>query len=524
MKLSFLGAAQTVTGSCHLLEVGGTRIMIDCGMFQGPRAIRERNYHNFPVEPDSVDFLLLTHAHIDHSGLIPKFFKQGFRGRVLATPATVDLCEVMLPDSGHIQEMEVERKNRKARRAGRQTVEPIYTAEDARRCVQKFQRVSYDENIQINSRISARFLDAGHILGSSMVELTVQENGVKTKLVFTGDLGGTGKPYVNDPAVITGADYVIMECTYGNRFHRDKHNRVSKLKEVIEETYHKGGNLIIPAFAVERTQDLLYDINALYIAGKIPPMDVYIDSPMAVAATEVFKRHPECFDTETKKLVAGGKDPLTMPLLRFSRTTEESMALNKIKGGAIILSASGMCDAGRIKHHLKHNLWRPECTVLFVGYQAPGTKGQRLLDGVSSIRIHGEEVAVKADIRNIDGYSSHADQKALLEWLGRFESKPEKVFLVHGSPGALAEMEKQISLQTGYAAYAPAWQESVVIIPETEVGEAEIMESYAKMSSKLQKFFHVTPDGNLRKRVLERLKDLEALVDEAIQGGVSTGQ
>lgn len=516
MKLTFLGAAQTVTGSCHLLEAGGTRIMIDCGMFQGPREVRERNYHNFPVEPDSVDYLLLTHAHIDHSGLIPKFFKHGFRGKVLATAATVDLCEVMLPDSGHIQEMEVERKNRKAVRAGRETIEPIYTAEDGRRCVQHFRQVNYNETIEITPKIKACFREAGHILGSSIIELTVNESGEERKLVFTGDLGGIGKPYVNDPAVITGADYLIMECTYGNRLHRDKYIRVNKLKEVIEETYHKGGNLIIPAFAVERTQDLLYDINALYIAGEIPPMDVYIDSPMAVAATKVFKRHPECFDMETKELLACGQDPLTMPLLQFSRTTEESMALNRRKGGAIILSASGMCDAGRIKHHLKHNLWRPECTVLFVGYQAPGTKGRRLLDGVSSIRIHGEEVAVKADIRNIDGYSSHADQKALLEWLGCFEKKPERIFLVHGSLEALQEMEKQIPLNTGCKAYIPAWQESVILTPEVEVGEAEIMDSYIAMSAKLQEFLHATSDSNLRRQVMMKLKDLESLVDEVV--------
>ncbi|MTI85115.1 MAG: MBL fold metallo-hydrolase [Firmicutes bacterium] len=515
MKLSFLGAAQTVTGSSHLIEVGGTRIMIDCGMFQGPRTIRERNYHNFPVEPESVDILLLTHAHIDHSGLVPKFFKQGFRGRVIATAATVDLCEVMLPDSGHIQEMEVERKNRKSRRANRKTVEPIYTAEDARRYVQEFERVPYDQLIELDKHVTARFLDAGHILGSSIVEVIVNENGIRKKLVFTGDIGGADKPYVNNPTVVTEADYVIMESTYGNRFHRDKDNRVNRLKEVIEETYHKGGNLVIPAFAVERTQDLLYDINALYIAGEIPSMDVYIDSPMAVAATEVFKRHPECFDTETKSMVAGGNDPLTMPLLRFSRTTDESRALNKVKGGAIILSASGMCDAGRIKHHLKHNLWRPECTVLFVGYQAPGTKGQRLLSGVSAINIHGEEVAVKADIRNIDGYSSHADQNGLLEWLGRFESKPEQVFLVHGAPDALEELEKQVSAKLGYNVYVPDWKESINLTAGMETGAEDVMESYAAISPKLQKFFSADSDAKVHTQVLKRLKEVEQLLDKA---------
>lgn len=516
MKLTFLGAAQTVTGSCHLLEVGGIRIMIDCGMFQGPRAVRERNYHNFPVEPDSIDFLLLTHAHIDHSGLIPKLFKHGFRGRVLATPPTVDLCEVMLPDSGYIQEMEVERINRKALRAGRETIEPIYTIEDARQCVQKFERVNHNEIIKLTTQIEARFRIAGHMLGSAIIEIMVSENGKKEKFVFTGDLGEFGKPYIKDPDIINRADYLIMESTYGNRLHKDRGNRADKLKKVIEETYYKGGNLIIPAFAVERTQDLLYDLNALYIAGSIPNMDVYIDSPMAVAATEIFKKHPECFDRETRKLISDGLDPLEMPLLRFSRTVEESIELNKRQGGAIILSASGMCDAGRIKYHLKHNLWRPESTILFVGYQAPGTKGYRILNGASSVLIHGEEVMVRADIRNIDGYSSHADQKSLLQWLNGFTKKPSKVFLVHGAPDALEEMEKLVPLQTGCDAYAPQWKESIVIAPEMQISKAEIMEVYAAMSTKLQKFFYSVPDNKQRQSVMIQMRDLEKNLDQAI--------
>lgn len=513
MKLIFSGAAQTVTGSCHILEVGNTRIMVDCGMYHGPRTIRERNYHSFPFEPGSIDFLLLTHAHIDHSGLIPKLYKHGFRGRVLATPATVDLCEVMLPDSGHIQEMEVERRNRKALRAGREIVAPIYTAEDARMCVQKFERVPYYEELRLTSRVSVRFLDAGHILGSSMIELIVINDNKKIKFIFTGDLGGESKPYVRDPDVPTDADYVIMESTYGGRLHRDKSNRLQKLKEVIDETYKKGGNLIIPAFAVERTQDLLYDINNLYITGEMPPMDVYIDSPMAVAATEVFKRHPEAFDEETMKLISSGKNPLTMPALRYSRTTEQSIELNKLKGGAIILSASGMCDAGRIKHHLKHNLWRPECTVLFVGYQAPGTKGQRLLDGVTSIRIHGEEVAVKADIRNIDGYSSHADQNSLIQWLDKFQTKPGKVFLVHGSSDALKALEEQITLQLGIQAYAPLWLETVELVKDMEVNAKEIMDSYNAFVSKLNNLLNTEPDNVLKTKLMERLRELESLVE-----------
>jgi metallo-beta-lactamase family protein len=516
MWITFYGAARTVTGSCHVVEAAGKKIMVDCGMFQGPRLIRERNYQPFAVIPSSIDYLLLTHAHIDHSGLVPKLFKHGFNGRVLATNSTVDLLEIMLPDSGHIQEMEVERLNRKARRAGRKLVDPIYTAEDAYRYVQNLERVKYNQIISLDENISVRFVDAGHILGSAILEMWVREGSRQTKLVFSGDLGSTGKPYVKDPTVINEADYLVMECTYGNRLHKDKGNRLEKLREVIEETYNKGGNLIIPAFAVERTQDLLYDINLLMVKGQMPPMRVFIDSPMAVAATEVFKRHPDLFDKETTDLISAGDNPLTMPALHFSRTTEESIALNNVKGGAIILSASGMCDAGRIKHHLKHNLWRPECTVLFVGYQAPGTKGQRLLSGVPSIRIHGEEVAVKADIRNIDGYSSHADQQELLNWLNSFKQKPRRVFLVHGSPEALPVMETLVPAETGIDAYAPAWQESIELTPGTEFSSADLQRAYEAVAARMEKFIQSSPGSADFERVMKQLKYLESVLDKTL--------
>ncbi|MGB9825585.1 MAG: MBL fold metallo-hydrolase RNA specificity domain-containing protein, partial [Desulfofundulus sp.] len=434
MRIRFLGAAQTVTGSCVLLEAGSSRLMVDCGMFQGPRALRERNYQPFPVSPFTVDYVLLTHAHIDHSGLIPKLVKHGFRGKVLATPATIDLCAVMLPDSGHIQEMEVERLNRKAARAGRPLIEPIYNVEDAHRAMGFFQPVEYDQTVNLTSEISVRFLEAGHILGSAMVELTVKEGQQETKLLFTGDLGKKNQPFLKDPLPVECADYVFMESTYGDRLHSGQEDHLNLLHDIVWETYRKGGNLIIPAFAVERTQDLLYDLNLLITNNRFPPMKIYIDSPMAVAATEVFKKYTPYFDQETQELIARGKNPLNMDALEFVRTTEESMALNKIKSGAIIIAASGMCEAGRIKHHLRHNLWRPECTVLFVGYQAPGTKGRKIKDGAKFVRIHGEEVAVRADIRSIDGFSAHADREGLLEWLGHLQKPPARVFLVHGEP------------------------------------------------------------------------------------------
>lgn len=514
MQITFYGAAQTVTGSCYLLETEDKKIMVDCGMFQGHRMSRERNYLPFNPIPASVDYLLLTHAHIDHSGLVPKFYKNGFKGRTITTDATVDLLEVLLPDSGHIQEMEVERLNRKASRAGKKLIDPIYTAEDAFRYVREFERVQYKQVISLDNNISIRFNDAGHILGSSILEIWVREGAKQTKLVFSGDLGGKGKPFVNDPALIDEADYLVMECTYGDRLHKDKGNRLEKLRQVIQETHRKGGNVIIPAFAVERTQDLLYDINQLVLRNELPPMQVYIDSPMAVAATEVFMKHPDCFDQETSKLIARGVNPLAMPNLHFSRTADESRRINEIKSGAIVLSASGMCDAGRIKHHLKHNLWRSECTVLFVGYQAPGTKGQQLLSGVNSIRIHGEEVAVKADIKSIDGYSSHADQAGLLEWLGSFSKLPGRVFLVHGDPQALAAMEQLVPEKTGVDAYAPAWQETIQLTPGAVFSTVDLQQAYHAVAAKMDAFLKSAPEQAEYNQVMKQLKDLESLLAE----------
>lgn len=520
MQITFLGAAQTVTGSCHLVETADKKIMVDCGMFQGPRLIRERNYQPFAVIPRTVDYLLLTHAHIDHSGQVPRLYKHGFKGRALATGATVDLLEVMLPDSGHIQEMEVERLNRKAKRAGKKLFTPIYTAEDGYRYVKHVERAGYGQIVALDEDISVRFNDAGHILGSSILEMWVREGNRQTKLVFTGDLGSPGKPYVKDPAIIEEADYLVIECTYGNRLHQDSGgNRLVKLLEVIEETYRKGGNLVIPAFAVERTQDLLYDINLLAREGKLPPMQVYIDSPMAVAVTEVFKRHLELFDSETSALISGGDNPLTMPELRFSRTTDESRMLNEVRSGAIILSASGMCDAGRIKHHLKHNLWRPECTVLFVGYQAPGTKGHHLLNGATSIRIHGEEVAVKADIRNIDAYSSHADQQGLLEWVSMMKHKPRRVFLVHGDPEALNTMSGLMPEKLGLDAYAPVWQETVELTPGSEFTAVDLLGAYQSVVTKMESFTRSSPGRTEVERVMRRLKELEKILESSGRAG-----
>lgn len=462
MKLKFLGAAKTVTGSFFLIDAENTRLAVDCGLFQGNKEIKERNYGEFPVDPKTIDFLILTHAHIDHIGLVPKLCKKGFKGSIYCSNATRKLAEILLPDSAHIQEMEVERKNRKYARAGKPLLDPIYTVDDALSCLNQFYSLNIDEIIPLTNEVEIRLRDAGHILGSNIVELWIKEGNKKTKLVFTGDLGQPDQPIIRDPAIIESTDYLIMESTYGNRLHQGVEKRKEQLKDIIEKTMQKGGNLIIPSFAVERTQDLLYDLNYLYYNGMLDPdIKIYVDSPLAVAATQIFQENTDYYDYETKKLLAEGKHPLKLPNLKFSTTQENSVALNQIKGGAIIISASGMCDAGRIKHHLKHNLWRPESTILFVGYQAEGTLGRRILEGEKLVKIHGEEVAVKAEIATIEAYSAHADMEGLVSWLKGFVSFPREIFLVHGEEEAQLALAEKIKNELGISVYIPEWKEEI---------------------------------------------------------------
>lgn len=459
MKLKFLGAAKTVTGSFFLLETNNTRFAIDCGLFQGNEELKQRNYSEFVVDPKSIDFLILTHAHIDHSGLIPKLCKHGFKGPIYCSRSSQELAKVLLPDAGFIQESEVERKNRKRKRAGDALLEPIYTAQDASECLSQLKSLNLDEIVIIAPGIEVRLRDAGHILGSCLVEIWIEENGLKQKLVFTGDLGNNNQPIIKDPAVIESADYLIMESTYGDRYHKDVERRRDQLKQVIDEAMQKGGNLIIPAFAVERTQDLLYDLHLLHRNGELDPsIDIYIDSPLAIAATQIFQKSIEDYDSETRKLLDDGSHPLTLPNLKFSRTQEDSMQLNTVKGHTIIISASGMCDAGRIKHHLKHNLWRTESTILFVGFQAVGTLGRRIMDGEKLVKIHGEQVAVNASIRNIDAYSAHADRTGLISWVKGFNSLPRKIFLVHGEEKSQVALAEALSNEFHVPVQIPDWQ------------------------------------------------------------------
>lgn len=481
MKLKFLGAAKSVTGSFFLMETDDFRFAIDCGLFQGPKSLQERNYEDFPVDPASIDFLILTHAHIDHSGLIPKLCKKGFTGPIYCSHVTEDLCQVMLPDSGHIQESEIDRKNRKLKRSGLKLLEPIYTAQDALDCLSQFRSLNTDEIININPKVDIRLRNAGHILGASIVELWVEKDGKKVKLVFSGDLGNVDQPIVKDPAIIESADFLVIESTYGNRLHDEAMGRADKLLQIINETMAKGGNLVIPAFAVERTQDLLYDLIRLGYENKLDPdIRVYIDSPLAIAATEIFIKHQDWYDDITRAFIRE-RDPWQFINLNYSRTREESMQLNENVNKSIIISASGMCEAGRIKHHLKHNLWRPESTILFVGYQAAGTLGRRILDGEETVTIHGEKIAVKADIRRIEAYSAHADKDGLLDWLMSFVVKPKDIFIVHGEEEAQLALAEAIQQKLNVPIFIPDWQQEFELFAREE----EVRPSYVRSSTEL---------------------------------------
>ena len=441
MKITFLGATRTVTGSNFLVEGAGKKFLVDCGMWQGKAEQEMENSEAFEFNPSEIDFMLLTHAHIDHSGRIPKLYNEGYRNKVYAQKATCDLCALMLPDSGHIQETEAEWKNKKRKRKGEKPIEPIYTAEDAARCLEIFEPVEYDQIIEITPEIHVRFNDAGHMLGSSIIEVWVKEGDKETKTVFTGDIGNNDIPLLSPPTMIEDTDFLVMESTYGSRLHMRNDEKAQIFLDVVSETLDNGGTVVIPSFAVGRTQEILYEINNLKDEHSgdeefrrkyktLMKAPVYVDSPLAISATEVFRENTELFDEETKAEILRGDNPLEFPGLKFTKTADESKALNEDPTPSIIISASGMCDVGRIKHHLKHNLWNPKSTILFVGYQAPGTLGYNIVNGAKTVKIFGEEIAVNARIEYIEGYSGHADQELLMNCIYSYIKKPKHIFLV----------------------------------------------------------------------------------------------
>ena len=459
MKLTFFGAAHAVTGSCHCLEVNGKKILIDCGLEQGKD---EHDDNALDFAPNYIDYVLVTHAHIDHSGRLPLLVKEGFNGRILTTGLTAQLMSVMLRDSAHIQEGDANWHNQKGKRAGLPPVEPLYTLMDAEEAIHMLETVEYGWRFDLCEGVQVRFNDAGHLLGSSILELWATEDGVTKKIVFSGDLGNEAQPIIRDPSFVDTADYVVMESTYGDRNHEPPESYAGALADLIDEVFSKGGNIIIPSFAVGRTQELLYYLREIKRDGlvqSLPSFKVYVDSPLATEATKIYSGNLKGYlDDDAIAVIQGGENLFTFPGLTLTQSTEESRALNDDKTPKIIISASGMCDAGRIRHHLKHNLWRPECAVVFVGYQGEGTLGRHLLEGARHVKLFGEDISVRAKIVNFKGLSSHADRDHLLEWVEHFSPTPKQVFVVHGD-SEVTELFAHDLNQRGIPAHAPLYEE-----------------------------------------------------------------
>lgn len=532
MRVQFLGGVRTVTGSATLLERDSLKWLVDCGMFQGGKEIERRNEDIRSYRPKELSLILLTHAHIDHSGLIPKLVKEGFRGKVVCTKATLDLCEAMLRDSGHIQEMEAEWQNRKNRRSGKKGIVPLYTAADAEKSLRFFYPIPYNEIVSLADGLKVRFQDAGHILGSAVIELWVVEDGRERKLVFSGDLGNSGQPIVRDPCIIEEADLLWLESTYGNRLHKSREETVQELLTILREAIAHQGKVIIPAFAVERTQDIIYTIGQFIREGLLPSLPVYIDSPLAISATEIFKKNPDCFDEETEAILSQGENPLDLPEIIYTRTTEESKKINEDQRPGIIISASGMCNSGRIQHHLKHHLWRSTSHIVFIGYQGEGTIGRRIVDGTESVRLFGESVAVKAHIHTLGGFSAHADQKGLLEWVSHFKNPDLEVIVNHGEEKASLDLSHHLREHLHLKTNIPRWRERRILfvseespVPEESIeDERETQEplhlllrhldrNYKKLRRRLKKW-RTKGGGDLPSKRLSQLEELNQKIEE----------
>ena len=548
MKITFLGAAKTVTGSNYLVEAAGKKFLVDCGMYQGAAEDEFDNQAPFDFNVNEIDFMLLTHAHIDHSGRIPKLYNEGYRNPVYAHKATCDLCSLMLPDSGHIQEMEIEWKNRKRERRGEKALPPMYTAEDAARCLEIFKEVNYGVILEITPEIKVRFNDAGHMLGSSIIEVWVEEDGKITKTVFSGDIGNNDIPLLNEPTMISETDYLVMESTYGNRLHIRNDEKAEMFLKIVSETLSIGGNVVIPSFAVGRTQEILYELNKIKENTEdeefireyktLMKTPVYVDSPLAISATEVFKENMNLFDDETQEEIKKGDRPLEFPGLHFTTTADESRALNENIIPSIIISASGMCDVGRIKHHLKHNLWNPKNTILFVGYQAPGTLGYSIVNGAKRVKIFGEEIAVNARIEYIEGYSGHADQEGLMNFVYSFNGqRPKHIFLIHGEEDSEEALKEKLVDEAKIPVTIPSYGETYDVkeMPELvstikthkpKTIKAEIVQRLSRLQSQIDDMKAAVQEDLDNKdlkdedmfRIKEKMKDLEQSILKIIEG------
>lgn len=517
MNISFYGAVESVTGSCHLLQFNDKKVLLDCGQFQGSKREENMNFEEFDFVPSEIDYLLLSHCHIDHCGRIPLLVKRGFKGEIICTKPTYDLCQIMLLDSAHIHESEAEWLNRKGQRAGKKAVEPLYTQEDAYDAMKYFKPCLYEQMVEIDDDFTVRFVDAGHILGSSTIEMWINEdiNEEPLKLVFSGDLGTEDKPILNDPTYIDKADYAIIESTYGNRLHEKVESKMDKLIEIILKTSRRGGNVIIPSFAVGRTQEIIYELNKYYDspnkdAEELRKIPVYIDSPLAAKTTEIFKLNSQVFDEETRSLLMSGNNPLQFHNLNFVQSQFESKALNEDKTPKIIISASGMCEAGRIKHHLKHNLWRPESSIVFVGYQAENTLGRKIRDGEKLVKIFGEEITVLAEIYDIEGFSGHADKNGLLKWLNSFEKKPRKLFIVHGEEDSKKDFAKEVESTLSIECIIPNKGE-VYELEKNQVSMQEILKNMTTPPKSLQ-----PADTEKIDKLLKEIDSIKGLFNNAL--------
>lgn len=467
IRVKCLGAAQTVTGSNYLIEdQRGAKILVDCGLFQGAKKIERRNWEPWGYDPREISHLILTHAHIDHSGRIPKLVKDGFRGQIITTPPTADLCGVMLLDSAHIQELEAQWRAQKQGGRWKKDNQPLYTTEDAEASLRYLYPVELNQVITLTAGIKARLLEAGHILGSAIVELWVEDEGGETKLCFSGDLGRGDQPIVREPSTVLEADYLFIESTYGDRLHKGFEESKQELLEAIEHAISHNEKVIIPAFALERTQEVLYLLGEFFRAGRLPSLPIYLDSPLAIKATEVFRKHKGYYDEQARALVDRGFDPFSMPNLKLTQTVEESMRINMASGSAIVISANGMCTAGRIRHHLRHNLPRKGASIIIVGFQAEGTTGRQIVDGARSVTIFGEKIPVRARVYTIGGFSAHADQAGLLAWLGHFTKRSQpRTFVIHGEPFASASLVQEIKRRFALTVTSPSLGEALYLQP-----------------------------------------------------------